>query len=160
MGDHSVSETSSSIAMVAPSNHCSISQRATDCFLRLKLHVQLVFTFPISRTLESQFHCPPLLPSVAKRNCTSTVSCSPHRIYDSQRIIECDRNSCFSSTAAPSMQAESDGKVTYDNKKKEYKCPCPEKVCKYPVVARVKCIIYASAIHMARTQNRSFTHAN
>ena len=60
----------------------------------------------------------------------------------------------------PSMQAESDGKVRYDNKKKEYKCPCTEKVCNYLVFARVKGIIYASAIHMARTQNRSFKHAN
>ena len=60
----------------------------------------------------------------------------------------------------PSMQGEWDGKVKYDNKKKEYKCPCPEKVCNYPLFARVKGIIYASAIRMARMQNRSFTHAN
>ena len=51
----------------------------------------------------------------------------------------------------PSIQAESDGKVKYDNKKKEYKCPCPGKVCNYPVFARVKCIVRASAIRMART---------
>ena len=36
----------------------------------------------------------------------------------------------------PSMQAQSDGKVKCDNKKKEYKCPCPEKACNYPVFAR------------------------
>ena len=59
----------------------------------------------------------------------------------------------------PSMQADWDGKVKYDNKKKEYKCPCPEKRCNYPVFARVKCIVCASAIRMARKQNRSFTHA-
>ena len=28
----------------------------------------------------------------------------------------------------PSMQAEWDGKVKWDSKKKEYRCPCPEKV--------------------------------
>ena len=62
-------------------------------------------------------------------------------------------------TSMPNMQAESDGKVTYDHKKKEYKCPCPEKVCNYPVFARLKCIVCASAIYMARTSNESFTHA-
>ena len=31
----------------------------------------------------------------------------------------------------PSMQAESDGKVKCDHKTKEYKCPCPEKVCNF-----------------------------
>ena len=36
----------------------------------------------------------------------------------------------------PGMQAESDGKVKYDNKQEKYKCPCPEKVCNYPVFAR------------------------
>ena len=25
--------------------------------------------------------------------------------------------------------------------KKEYKCPCPEKVCNYPAFARAKCIV-------------------
>ena len=55
----------------------------------------------------------------------------------------------------PSMQAESDGKVKYSNNKKEYKCPCPEKVCNYPVFARVKCMVCALAIRMARMQNRS-----
>ena len=60
----------------------------------------------------------------------------------------------------PIMQAESDGVVKNDNKKKEYKCQCNEKVCHYPVFARVKCINYATAIHMARTQNRPRTHAN
>ena len=60
----------------------------------------------------------------------------------------------------PSMQAESDGKVKWDSKKKEYKYPCPEKVCNYPFFAYVKCIACASAERMARTQNRSFTHAN
>ena len=59
----------------------------------------------------------------------------------------------------PSMQAGSDGKVKWDSKKKEYNCPCPEKVCNYPVFARVKCIVCASAIRMARAQNRSCTHA-
>ena len=61
----------------------------------------------------------------------------------------------------PSMQAESDGKVKYDNKKKEYKCPCPdpEKVCNYSVFVRVKCIVCASAIRMTRTQNGSFRQA-
>ena len=53
----------------------------------------------------------------------------------------------------PSMQAESDGKVKYDNKKKEYRCPCNEKVCNYPVSARVKCIVWASAIP-ARVRTR------
>ena len=60
----------------------------------------------------------------------------------------------------PNMQAESDGVVKYENKKKEYKCPCNEKVCNYAVFARVKCVIYASAICLAIPQNRSFTHAN
>ena len=60
----------------------------------------------------------------------------------------------------PSMQAELDGKVIHENKKKEYKCPCPEKVYNYPVFARVKCIGCASAVRMARTQKSSFTHAN
>ena len=59
----------------------------------------------------------------------------------------------------PSMQAESDGKVQWDSKKKEYKCPCNEKVCNYPLFVRVKCIVCASAIRMTRTQNGSFTHA-
>ena len=62
--------------------------------------------------------------------------------------------------SVPSMQSQSDGKDKYDNKKKEYKCPCPEKVCNYPVFAHVKCIVSASAIRMGRTQSRSFTHAN
>ena len=61
--------------------------------------------------------------------------------------------------STPRMQAESDGKGKYDDKKKEYKCPFPERVCNYPVFARVKCIVGTSAIRMARTQNRSFTHA-
>ena len=56
------------------------------------------------------------------------------------------------------MQAESNGKVNWKGKKKEYMCPCNEKVCKYPVFARVKCIVCASAIRMTRTQNGSFTH--
>ena len=47
----------------------------------------------------------------------------------------------------PSMQAESEGKVKWDGKKKEYKCPCPQKVCNYPVFARVRCIVCASAIY-------------
>ena len=55
-----------------------------------------------------------------------------------------------------SMGAESDGKVKCDSKRKEYKSPCPERVCNY----RVKCIVCASAIRMARTRNSSFTHAN
>ena len=38
----------------------------------------------------------------------------------------------------PSMQAESDAKVKWDSKKQEYKCPWNEKVCNYPVLARVK----------------------
>ena len=59
----------------------------------------------------------------------------------------------------PSMQAESDGKVKWDSKKKEYKCPCLEKVCNCPVFARVKCIVCAPAMRMAGTQNGSFTHA-
>ena len=59
----------------------------------------------------------------------------------------------------PSMQAESDGKVKWDSKKKEYKCPCPQNVSNYPVFARVKWIICASAIRMAETQNGSFSHA-
>ena len=59
----------------------------------------------------------------------------------------------------PGMQVESDGKVKYDDKKKEYKCPCMEKVCNYPVFARIKCIVCASAIRMAGTQKTSFTHA-
>ena len=58
----------------------------------------------------------------------------------------------------PGMQAESDGKVKWDDKTKEYKCP--ERVCNYPFFARVKCIVCAPAIRMARTQNRSFTHEN
>ena len=58
----------------------------------------------------------------------------------------------------PGMQAESDGKVKWDSKKKEYKCPCNEKVCNYPVFARVKCMVSASAIRLTRTQNGSFTH--
>ena len=64
----------------------------------------------------------------------------------------------------PSMQAESDGKVKWDSKKKEYKCPCNEKVSNYPVFARVKCIVCSSAIRMTRRkrghlrmQNRVFT---
>ena len=61
--------------------------------------------------------------------------------------------------AMPSMQADSDGKVEYHNKKKEYKSPCVEKVCNYPVFARVKCIVCASAVRMARAQIRSFRHA-
>ena len=40
------------------------------------------------------------------------------------------------------MQAEADGKVKWDSKKKEYKCPCAEKVCNHPVLARVKWVIY------------------
>ena len=32
--------------------------------------------------------------------------------------------------------------MKYDNKKKKYKCPCPEKVCSYPVFARVNGIAY------------------
>ena len=59
----------------------------------------------------------------------------------------------------PNMQAKLDGTVKRDNKKKEYKCPCPGKVCNYPVVVCVKCIIYASAIRMAGTQILSFTPA-
>ena len=59
----------------------------------------------------------------------------------------------------PSMQAESDGKVKWNGKKKEYMCPCNEKVCNSPVFACVKCIVCASAIRMTRTQNASFTHA-
>ena len=59
----------------------------------------------------------------------------------------------------PSMQAEADGKVKWNGKKKEYMCPCNEKVCKYPVFACVKCIVCASVIRTTRTQNRSFTHA-
>ena len=59
----------------------------------------------------------------------------------------------------PSMQAESDGKVKWNVKKKEYMCPCNEKVCNYTVFACVKCIVRTSAIHMTRTQNGSFTHA-
>ena len=59
----------------------------------------------------------------------------------------------------PSMQAECDAKVKYDNQKKEYECPCPDKVCNYPVFACVKCIVCASPIRMASTQNGSFTHA-
>ena len=62
-------------------------------------------------------------------------------------------------TSMPRMQAESDGKVKYDNKKKEYKCPCPEKMCNYLVLARVKGIVCASATRMARTQNRAFMRA-
>ena len=59
----------------------------------------------------------------------------------------------------PSMRAESDGKVKLYSKKKEYKCPCPEKVCSYPVFARAKFIVCASAkIRMVGTQNGSFTH--
>ena len=61
-------------------------------------------------------------------------------------------------TSMPKMQAESDGKVKWDSKKKEYKCPCDENVCNYPVFARVKYIVCASAIHMTRKQNGSFTH--
>ena len=59
----------------------------------------------------------------------------------------------------PSMQSESDGKVKWDTTKKEYKCPCNEKVYNYPVFARVKFIVCASAMGMTRTQNGSFTHA-
>ena len=66
----------------------------------------------------------------------------------------------YYTASLPGMQAESDGKVKCDSKKKEYKCPCPEKVCNYHVFARVTCIVRAPAIRMARTQNRSFTHAN
>ena len=56
----------------------------------------------------------------------------------------------------PSMRAESDGKVKWDSKRKEYKRPCPEKVCNYGV----KCIVCASAIPMARTRTMPFTHTN
>ena len=35
----------------------------------------------------------------------------------------------------PSMQAKADGKVKWNGKKKEYVCPCNEKVCNYPVFA-------------------------
>ena len=59
----------------------------------------------------------------------------------------------------PSMQDESDGKVKWNSKKKEYKCPCSEKVCNDPAFARVKCIVCASAIRMAGSQYGSFTHA-
>ena len=59
----------------------------------------------------------------------------------------------------PSMQAEFTGKVKYDKKRKEYKCPCNKKVWIYPSFARVKCIACTSAIHMKRKQNRLFTHA-
>ena len=59
----------------------------------------------------------------------------------------------------PSMQAESDSKGKWDGKKKEYKCPCNEKVCNHPVFARVKCIVCSSAIRMTRTQHGSFTDA-
>ena len=59
----------------------------------------------------------------------------------------------------PSMQPESDGKVKWDSKKKEYKCTCNEKVCNYPVFARLRCIVCASALRTTRTQNGSFTHA-
>ena len=62
-------------------------------------------------------------------------------------------------TSMRSMQAESDGKVKWNGKKKEYMCPCNQKVCNYPVFACVKCIVCASAIRMTRTQNGSFTHA-
>ena len=63
-------------------------------------------------------------------------------------------------SSLPIIQADSDGVVKYDNKKQQYKCTCNEKVRNYPVFARVRCIIYASAIRMARTQHTSFTHAN
>ena len=53
----------------------------------------------------------------------------------------------------PSMQAESDDKVKSNGEKTEYMCPCNKKVCNYPVFARVKCIVCASAIRMTRTQN-------
>ena len=59
----------------------------------------------------------------------------------------------------PSMQAEADGKVKWNGKKKEYMCPCNKKVCNYPAFACVKCIVCASVIRTTRTQNRSFTHA-
>ena len=58
------------------------------------------------------------------------------------------------------MQAEFDGKVKWDSTKKEYKCPCIEKVYNYPVFARVKFIVCASAMRMTRTQNGSFTMHN
>ena len=38
-------------------------------------------------------------------------------------------------TSKHSMQTESDGKVKWDSKKKEYKWPSNEKVCNYPVFA-------------------------
>ena len=43
----------------------------------------------------------------------------------------------------PSMQAESDGKLKWNVKKKEYMCPCNEKVCNYPVFPCVKCMVCA-----------------
>ena len=52
----------------------------------------------------------------------------------------------------PSMQAQSHGRVKCDNKKKEYQCSRPEKVCDYPGFARVKWIFYASALRMARAE--------
>ena len=51
----------------------------------------------------------------------------------------------------PITQAESDGVVKYDNKRKDYKCPCNEKVCNCPIFAHVKCIFYTLAIRMARS---------
>ena len=59
----------------------------------------------------------------------------------------------------PSMQAEADGKVKWNRKKKQYMCPCNEKVCSYPVFACVQCIVCSSVIRTTRTQNGSFTHA-
>ena len=59
----------------------------------------------------------------------------------------------------PSMQADSDGKVKWNGKKKEYMCPCNEKLRNYPVFACVKCIVCATAIRTTRMQNGSFTHA-
>ena len=77
----------------------------------------------------------------------------------SASAMQCASMAMHETASLPNMQAESDGKVKYVNKKKQCKCPCPEKACNYPVFARVKCIVCASAIRMARTQNRSLTHA-
>ena len=87
--------------------------------------------------------------------CPSSLILTP---APSAREMQWASMAMHNTASMPGMQAESDGKVKWDSKKKKYKCPCNEKVCNYPVFAHVKCIVCASAIRMTRTQNGSFTH--
>ena len=51
---------------------------------------------------------------------------------DSAREMQWASMAIHYTASTPSMQAKSDGKVNWNVKKKEYMCPCNEKVCNYP----------------------------